>query len=43
MIQHSNRKPEEYQRVIDSIKKPQPENLCAHAIVTAIQILTLSI
>ena len=27
MVHHGNRKPEEYQRMIDGIKKPQPENL----------------
>lgn len=27
MVHHGNRKPEEYHRMIDRIKKPQPENL----------------
>ena len=26
-MHHGNREPEEYQRVIDGIEKPQPENL----------------
>jgi len=30
MIEHGDWKPEEYQRVTDSIEKPQPENLYTH-------------
>jgi len=32
MMHHGNREPKEYQRVIDGIEKPQPENLFTQTI-----------
>jgi len=42
VIQHSNREPEEYQRVIDGIEKPQPENLFNIQIINSNQYNQLS-